>query len=253
MQTSNHTRLAEGWDLPPEISLRLGEHAGHQRMLEGAGHLLLVLHAPPKPYQHNRGARCFWRDSQGRWFYQVTDEKPLSLEDHLTEYEQYLDRLDNLEPRTDSVEDFYEVLETLTPLLRSIRHMHQVLQEARVKFSEAHELINIRDLAYKLLRTSELLYASCKNGLEIAVARNSEIQARESKALARSAHRLNLFVAFFFPVATLSGIVSIQQGLKGDLLSTNGILTVAGCVIFGIVITGFINGSRKRWHDSQFE
>ena len=126
MQTSNHTRLAEGWDLPAEISLRLGEHAGHQRMLEGAGHLLLVLHAPPKPYQHNRGARCFWRDSQGRWFYQITDEKPLSLEDHLAEYEQYLDRLDNLEPRTDSVEDFYEVLETLTPLLRSIRHMHPV-------------------------------------------------------------------------------------------------------------------------------
>ena len=245
MQNQSTPLSLKEWELPVEITARLGDHAGRQRVLDAKSHLLLVMHAPPEPSERLRRARFFWRDPEGNWSCQKVGDELLTLEDHLSDYEDILDELDNIEARTEAANDYYRVLEKLTPVLRSVRHMHQVLQQARTTFPDAHELINVRDWAYRLERIGELLYETCKNGFDIAVARNAELQALESKAMARSAHRLNLFVAFFFPVATVSGIISIRQGFGSSASPINGILLVAGCLTMGLVLTYFI-GTRRR-------
>ena len=55
------------WQLPAAIRSRLGKCVGRQRPMAADGHLLLVLHAPPKPEAAEREGRFFWRNPQGEW------------------------------------------------------------------------------------------------------------------------------------------------------------------------------------------
>lgn len=72
------------------------------------------------------------------------------------------------------------------------------------------DLILCRDRAYDIERAAELLYNEAKNALDFAIARRSEEQAAHSLRMALSAHRLNLLVAFFFPIATLSAVFGVN-------------------------------------------
>ena len=53
--------LPETWRVPQVFRSRLGEHAGRQRTMFADGHLLLVLHAPPRRDEAKRAARLFTR------------------------------------------------------------------------------------------------------------------------------------------------------------------------------------------------
>ncbi len=55
------------WQIPAAIRNRLGNSAGRQRTMAAEDHLLLVLHAPPKPDDSERSGRFFWRSPQGDW------------------------------------------------------------------------------------------------------------------------------------------------------------------------------------------
>jgi len=57
--------LPPGWQVPQEFRTRLGTSVGCQRPMLADGHLLLVLHAPPKPENQVRVDRFFWRTSDG--------------------------------------------------------------------------------------------------------------------------------------------------------------------------------------------
>ena len=90
------------------------------------------------------------------------------------------------------------------------------MQDLRKRFPEVRELINMRDQAYDLERTAELLAAATKNSLEYKIARSAEEQAAASDRMAVSAHRLNMLVAFFFPLATITTVfgMEIRSGLE---------------------------------------
>ena len=59
--------LPSAWQVPAAIRNRLGSRVGRQRTMAADGHLLLVLHAPPKPDDPERVGRFFWRNPQGEW------------------------------------------------------------------------------------------------------------------------------------------------------------------------------------------
>jgi hypothetical protein len=80
------TLLPADWSVPAPLRNRLGTTAGRQRMLEGDGHLVLVLHAPPAADDTERRGRFFWRAPDGTWRAAPKAERVATLEQHLSEY-----------------------------------------------------------------------------------------------------------------------------------------------------------------------
>jgi hypothetical protein len=237
--------LPSDWNVPAEFRQRLGESAGRQRVMEADGQLLLVLHAPPSADEASRRGRFFWRDPQGAWKAAPRAEQVSSLADHLAGYRAAIEQLEQAEEDAQTAREYFELLDQLAPLTRATRNLHDVLQKAREALPNERRLIVARDEAYEISRRTDLLYADVKNGLEFAIARQAELQAESSRRMAVAAHRLNILVALFFPIATLTAIfgMNLRHGLEPyDARFAPGLLigvTMAG-LLLGVIITGFI-------------
>ncbi len=194
------------WKVPQIFRDRMGEQVGRQRPMEADGHLLLVLHAPPKPNENERHGRFFWRDPQGQWTSKDRGTGINALNKHLEEYQELINKLDRLEEQATTSHEYMAILEQLSPVHRAATNLHEVLQGAREKCPDIRELINLRDRAYEIERTAELLLADVKNALDVIVAKRAEEHAAASYQMSIASHRLNVLVAFFFPLATLMAI-----------------------------------------------
>lgn len=155
------------------------------------------------------------------------------LAKHLEDYSRSIRRFDQLEEKASTADEYFAVIEGLLPLIRSTSHLHQVLQEARKLIPDDRGLINARDQAYELERTVDLLYSAAKNGLDFEVAKRAGEEARASRNMARSAHRLNILAAFFFPLATASSVL----GMELEAASQTWPVSV------GVVAAGLLVGS----------
>jgi len=247
--------LPSTWEVPAEFRSRLGEKAGRQRAMMAEGHLLLVLHAPPKKDEPDRKGRLFWRKPDGTWLSNELGGGPAALAKHLSEYSEIIDKMDRQEDVAWSVDEYYTILDAMWPIQRSARNLHASLQEARKLLSADRDLINFRDKAYDIERTAELLYNDVRNALEFAVAKKSEEQAANAHQMARQSHRLNLLVAFFFPLATLVAIFGseMKHGLEEYLPHPYYlfyIVTGVGLVLGGLLAgwLGFLNKFRRNKH-----
>lgn len=209
-------KLPAAWAVPDEFRNRLGKHVGRQRMMCVDDQVLLVLHAPPLPDEDERRGRFFWRKSDGTWVSDQLGQGPGAVVKHLNEYDQRLGVLEKMEDEAKHAEDHYVILESLSPLHRAIHNMHSVMQDLRKRHPEAREVINMRDQAYDLERMAELLATGTKNSLDYKIARSAEEQAAASDRMAVAAHRLNMLVAFFFPLATITTVfgMEIRSGLE---------------------------------------
>ncbi len=135
--------------------------------------------------------------------------RPIELQrsrEHLAEYEREIEQLERAEDDATQARDYFELLDRLAPLARATRNLYGVLQQARETVADDRELIVVRDEASDLTRRAELLNEDARNGLEFAIAWQAEQQAEISHQMSVAAHRLNLLVAFFFPIATLMAI-----------------------------------------------
>jgi hypothetical protein len=106
-------------------------------------------------------------------------------------------------------------------------------------------LILARDRAYALSRQAEILDTDARNALEFAIARRAEQQAESSRQMAVASHRLNLLVAFFFPIATLSAIfgTNFRHGLSemdDAMRPLPLILLVTTGLVLGVLLTSFV-------------
>jgi tetratricopeptide (TPR) repeat protein len=245
MDKPESTLLPSDWDVPAKLRARLGNTAGRQRLLEGEGHLILVLHAPPGADETGRRGRFFWRAPDGTWRAAPKAERVANIEAQLNEYRTAIEQLERAEDEAQNARDYFELLDRLAPLTRSARNMYETLQQAREAMPNDRQLIVARDQAYEITRRADLLYADAKNALDFAVAWQAEQQAESSHQMAIATHRLNMLVAFFFPIATLSTIfgVELRNGLeRWDTASVPlpflAILAVGLCC--GIFLTGFI-------------
>ena len=238
--------LPPSWTVPNEFRRRLGDQAGRQRLMAAEGHLLLVLHAPPSADSAQRQGRFYWRDAAGRWTPSGASPAQPGVGDMLREYERAIEALQQEEDKAQSARDYFDLLNWLNPLVRAARNLHQTIQEAREAAPEDRSLILWRDRAYVISRSAELLHNDAKNALDFAVAQRAEEEAVSSRRAATAAHRLNILVACFFPIATLATIfgMELNNGL-GDLdrqhapLPMLAILAVG--LLLGVVLMLFIN------------
>ncbi|MDA9777207.1 hypothetical protein N9D38_02105 [Rubripirellula sp.] len=231
--------LPATWDVPKTFRDRLGKAVGRQRMMFSDGHLLLVLHAPPERDQEERIGRFFWRKPDGTWSSNNLGSGLGSLLKHLEEYDRYLDRLEEQEQQASRARDFFEINDHLAPLLRASSNLHAVLHDARKHCPDIRELIDARDRAYGIERAAELLAVGCKNGLDYQMARQAEEQSEAGHRMAVASHRLNRIVAFFLPLATLSGLfgVNLRSGLE-DVPAPYAFL---GVTMIALLIGGFFS------------
>ena len=237
------------WDVPATFRSRLGNSVGRQRSMLADGHLLLVLHAPPQPDQDDRQGRFFWRKPDGNWVSDQLGGGPSAVNRHLEEYDQLIDRLEIQEQQAKNARDYFEVMEALTPLHRAAGNLYLALQEARKQCPEAREVIDMRDRAYEIQRSAELLSSGCKNALDYQMAKQAEEQARASQHMAVAAHRLNLLAAFFFPLATIAGLfgMEIRSGIERLPEPQTFIAVVAIGLLFGAILTALlIRGAKTR-------
>lgn len=232
------------WEVPTEFRARVGEKAGRQRAMLADGHLLLVLHRPPNPNDAERIGRLFWRKPDGTWHSNELGNGISALKQHIAQYGAIIDRHDRLEDAASNISQFYELLDAMGPLQRTVRNLHATLQEARKDIPDDRDLINLRDQAYDLERTYELLYSDLHNAMEFAIAKQSERQANASHEMALASHRLNLLVAFFFPIATLTTIfgTSLEHDLEKVIPPPFAFYAVLGLGLFlGLILMGYLS------------
>ena len=238
--------LPPSWQIPDDIRSRLGANVGRQRTIAADGHLLLVLHAPPKPGDLVRMGRYFWRAPDGSWNSKDLGSGISALNRHLDEYEELIAVLDRQEHEARTADAYFDVLERLTPLHRSVRNLYRVLQEARKLCPEYRDIIDARDRAYSVERSADLLFNATRNALDFTVAKQAEQQASASHRMATAAHRLNILAAVFFPIITLTAIFGVDfvtvaaiLGLDLTSIAASGLIPL---VFLGVILTGLVVG-----------
>ena len=207
--------LPDAWNVPQVFRDRIRGSVGRQRAMSADGHLLLVLHEPPRDGETRRRGRLFWRSPEGSWQSNTLGPGIGALRKHLNEYLDLIDRLDKAEDRAERSDEYFRILREIAPLRRAASNMYDTLQEARDLVREDEHLIVCRDEAYHVCRATELLQGDAKIGLDCAIARRAEEEAESSHRMAVASHRLNVLVAIFFPIATIATIfgMNLDHGL----------------------------------------
>jgi hypothetical protein len=228
-------------DLPQAIKGRLGQKGvGKQRAMIADGHLLLVLHRPPQPGTREREGAFFWRKPDGAWI-AVQGEGLTRLGQHLDEFEKVEATLSQDYSRAQNAEDYFRILEQAAALLHTTKSLHATLQAAREGIPQDRNLIDVRDRAYDLERTMDLLYTHTKNALDFQLARQSENQSRISAQSVNLANRLNVLAAVFFPLMALSGVFGMN--LSSALEQASGgafwMVLIAG-IFLGFVLCWWV-------------
>ena len=233
--------LPAAWQVPQEFRDRLGARAGRQRVMTCDGHLLLVLHAPPKAGSAERVGRFFWRSPDGQWSSNELGTGIGALGRHLDEFEDAINRLDRRESEARSAHAYFDIFDELAPLQRAAHNLYLVLQEARKVCPEVAELIDARDRAYEIQRTADLLSTGSKNSLDVLAARQAEEQAESGRRMSVAAHRLNVMAAFFFPIVTLTAVLgaNMHHGLEDQPPFVFVAVILLGLLLGG-VLTGFV-------------
>lgn len=209
------------------------------------GHVLVILHAPPRADQDVREGRFFWRKPDGTW--SSTQGGGLgALRGHLAEYEKRIDELQEAEKKAGNAAQYFAVINQALPLARAARNMHAALQEARGFVEGAKDLISVRDEAYRLEREGDLLLNDSKNGLDYLMAQKTETLADQSHQMNLASHRLNTLVALFFPTATLASLLgmNVPHGLENAAAPYTFIAVLAVGLILGFVVRGTVSGRR---------
>ena len=231
------------WEIPQIFRDRLGVTVGRQRAMFQEGHLLLVLHSPPSDDHAARGGRFYWRDPGGTLSAAATGKPCRTIDSHLAEYESIVSEIDERDPAEENAVELHADITALAPLVRASRNLHSALQHARDMLPEAEELIVYRDRAYQIERMADLAYQDAQNTLGFTTALQAEAQATAGHQMARSAHRLNLLAAFFFPLATFSAIfgVNLTHGFEEAMPPFPFLALIGVSIACGFVLKSFID------------
>lgn len=228
--------IPHNWEVPQVFRDRLGAHAGRQRTMHHEGHLLIILHEPPRAEVAERVAKIFWRKPDGTW--KTTGSTATNIGALRLLVEEYQKAEDALEARTAAAKkstDWFELIHDTAPLLRAARGVHAALQEAREHAKTDTAVISLRDTAQDIERTLELIQNHAKSGLDYAIAKGTEDAAKNSEHVLESGHRLNLIAATFLPITALGSLFGMQ--LEHGLEHEN-----APWVFWGVALAAFVLG-----------
>jgi len=210
--------LPASWTLPETIQKRFGKNPGKQRAMLADEHLLLILHQVPGE-ERDRRAAFFWRQPDGAW--RSSTSSSAGLKPLVRHVQAYSDTGDALEQRYDQAqcaEDYFVLLEQLAPVRLAAQNLHATLQAAREGVPSDRDLIDLRDTAYEIARTLDLLQEKTKNALDFRLAQRAEEQTRLSLAAVDASNRLNILAAIFFPLTAISCLfgMNLASGLEGS-------------------------------------
>ena len=236
--------IPASWTLPEPLTSRLGHGAGRQRLIEEEGHALLVLHRPPIEGEKERRPFVLWRDANGGWRAAAEGRDGMggdglsALRQHLIAFSERLAELDARSDAARSAAEHFEVLAAAQPLHRTARNAHRAIQSLRDALPDEAALVSLRDRAYQLERTAELLAEDTRNRLDLLVATQAEAQSRTASAIAEESRRLNRIAAICLPLSALSAVVgaSVPTGLERLGSPLFFWLLIAGAVAVGVVL-----------------
>lgn len=224
--------IPPGLNLPDPIRVRLGQNSfGRQRIIFEAGHLLLVLHRPPKADDRQREGVLFWRNPDGIWKWTRGSNGAPALAAHV---QAYADREAALTAAVDAAADtetLHKLQAEITPLSRAARNMHITLQAARDAVKTEKLLIDLRDRAYEIERNLELLLEDVRNTIQYRTVREAEEQSRLTAETLRASHRLNALAAWFLPLTALTGIFSMNIAREFDGASIAWFIAIVSLAI----------------------
>lgn len=245
METRMPGFLPKTWDLPEAIRRRLGDQAGRQRVMDEEGHLLMILHAPPRPEDDEvRQPAVFWRNPAGEWKSAPAGGGLSALQGHLAAYRTVVRQLDEAVDAAHSPKEYFDVMRAINPLLRSSRNLLAVMEEARKARPDERRLIVMRDEAVDIERGADLLANDAKAGMEFSLAESGEKQAHEARVANEEARRLNRLVAFFFPLATLVAVFGMTD--PGQVIRLPGFWPVIGIgIALGLMVRVLLGRSGK--------
>ena len=225
--------------IPTSISARISEIPGTQRCLEADGHLVLILHKLPTPFDPQRYPRLFWRSPDGTWASNDLGAGINALQRHVTEFNDWVLKLEEKETRATSPEEYFQIRHELTPIYRAAQNMSATISRGYEMFPDDRGLLACRNLAATVARTGELLKEDATYGLEYFMAKQAESQAL-------AAHRLNLIAAIFFPMLAFASIfgMNLEHGFEHKAPWLFWLFVASGIVI-GMVMKFLVFRTNK--------
>jgi Mg2+ and Co2+ transporter CorA len=203
--------IPHNWEVPARFRERMGAAAGKQRAMLHEGHLLLVLHEVPIPGDVTRRSVVAWRSVEGAWKTSGGQKGGiLGVRALVESYAKAIAEVEDQVEKAQRAADYFGALRAVTPFARAARNLHKALQSAREGIPNDADIITLRDLAYEIERTAEIVQADAKAGLDFCVAERSEQQAETGEHIAVSGHKLNLIAALFFPITALGSIFGMN-------------------------------------------
>jgi len=210
MEKANY--IPKTWDLPDSIRKRLGATIGKQRLMNEDGHVLLLLHQPPRAEDDEvRAAMVIWRNPAGEWKSAPSGGGLTGLEAHIALYRNSIHSLDEEVESARTARNYFDVMRRMHPMQRSTRSMLEVIQATRQALPDETRVINLRDQAADLERAIELIAADAKAGMDFTLAEAASQQAQAAELANIEARRLNRLAAFFLPLATLFSIFGMNS------------------------------------------
>jgi hypothetical protein len=240
-------KLPLSWALPEQIKNRFGQKSsGKQRAMIADGHLLLVLHKVPQLLEQSREAVFFWRKPDGNWEHSGGGVGLQPLIKHLQDYSSAEEKFIAEYKTARRAEDFFRILEGMAPLRLATKHLHATLQAAREGIPGDRDLIDLRDWAYDIERTLDLLYENTKNALDYDIARRAEEQNKLGLAAVESGHRLNILAAIFYPLTAISCVfgMNVSNGFENTPITLFWLISLMALAL-GFVVRRWV--VRGKW------
>lgn len=240
--------LPSSWDLPPEIKSRFGQKSlGKQRAMIAQNHLLLVLHKPPEANQRQREVALFWRQPDGTWKQTGLGNGIEPLIRHLKEYNAAAEKFIAAYQQAQEAEDYFRILEAMSPLRLATKNLHATLQAAREGVPGDRDLIDLRDYAYEIERSLDLLYENTKNALDFRIAQRAEEQAKLSLQAVKAGEKLNILAAMFFPLTAITSVfgMNLVSGLENNSIATFWLIVFVG-IALGIFVVQWSRLTRSK-------
>jgi Mg2+ and Co2+ transporter CorA len=235
MAVTEVLKLPDHFQIEAELREQLSSRPGHQRCVEGAGELLLVLHEVPQPKIPERDAMYFWKRQDEVWM-QASGTGLSELGDLLDRYAKAIDSHEEVIDEADTAAEIFAILRHSGPLSRSSRNLVQAVEQVLATDADDREIRGYRDRAREVERAADLLNMDARVALDFWRALQAEKHARSGARLNRIAFRLNLLAGFFLPLVALGGLFGMNVDLPDFVKPLFWAILLGGLTVGGVLL-----------------
>lgn len=212
----------DNWPIPEDISSRVGEKAGRQRIIENATATLCILHQVPKEDDLDRyPVFCYINEND------VISHPPgqITISDLIEEYRELIDELDQAYQDAKTPDEYFAILERVVPIGRAVMRSAVTVQSLREIYKDNKEILLWRDEFNEIERSAELIQTNAKNALDYE-------NARSADQLAKLSGKLNTIAILFLPMTVVSGLfgMNLRNGIE-DMHPSMFLVVIAGSLV----------------------